>query len=124
MNLSESSLGNKLCMYMHIVYIYVCIYACMYRYQYRWGGAMYACDKANVILKYLMRGCVLCEFESVFLLLIDFSFFLSFLLSFFLSTPTTNECPGYDTQQSVGEALEMLEFWRMRRTPSLPSIPS
>ena len=34
-----------------------------------------------------------------------------------------NECPGYDTKQSVGEVPVMLEFWGMRGTPSLPSLP-
>ena len=32
------------------------------------------------------------------------------------------ECPGYDTKQSDGEALVMLELWGMRNTPSLPSL--
>ena len=34
-----------------------------------------------------------------------------------------NECPGYDTKQSDGEALVMLELWRMWSTPSLPPLP-
>ena len=34
-----------------------------------------------------------------------------------------NKCPGYDTKQTDGEALEMLELWRMQSTPSLPSLP-
>ena len=35
----------------------------------------------------------------------------------------TNECPGhYDTKMSDSEAPVMLEFWRMWRTPSLPSL--
>ena len=34
-----------------------------------------------------------------------------------------NECPGYDTKQSDGEVPVMLELWRMRITPSLPSLP-
>ena len=34
-----------------------------------------------------------------------------------------NECPGYDTKQSDGEASVMLELSRMRRTPLLPSFP-
>ena len=33
--------------------------------------------------------------------------------------PTPNECPGYDTKQSDGEVLEMLELWGMRSTPLL-----
>ena len=28
-----------------------------------------------------------------------------------------NECPGYDTKQSDGEAPVMLELWAMRNTP-------
>ncbi len=36
---------------------------------------------------------------------------------------TTNECPGYDTEQSDGEVPVMLEFWEMQSTPSLPSLP-
>ena len=34
-----------------------------------------------------------------------------------------NECPAYDTKQSDGEVPVMLELWRMRCTPSLPSLP-
>ena len=34
-----------------------------------------------------------------------------------------NKCPGYDTKQSDGEALVMLELWGMRSTPLLPSLP-
>ena len=30
--------------------------------------------------------------------------------------------PGYDTKLSDGEASVMLELWRMRSTPSLPSL--
>ena len=37
--------------------------------------------------------------------------------------PPPNECPGYDTKQSDGEVLAMLELWGMRNTPSLPSLP-
>ena len=33
------------------------------------------------------------------------------------------ECPGYDTKQSDGEVPSVLELWRMRSTPSLPSLP-
>ena len=32
-----------------------------------------------------------------------------------------NECPGYDTTQSDGEASVILELWGMQRTPSLLS---
>ena len=35
----------------------------------------------------------------------------------------TNECPVYDTKQSDGEVPAVLELWRMRNTPSLPSLP-
>ena len=34
-----------------------------------------------------------------------------------------NECPGYDTKQSDGEVLVMLELWGMWSAPSLPSLP-
>ena len=34
-----------------------------------------------------------------------------------------NECPGYYTTQSDGEASVMLEIWEIRSTPSLPSLP-
>ena len=34
-----------------------------------------------------------------------------------------NECPGYDTKQSDGEVLAMLELWGMRSTPLLPLLP-
>ena len=34
-----------------------------------------------------------------------------------------NECPRYDNKQSDGEVPAMLELWRMRSTPSLPSLP-
>ena len=37
--------------------------------------------------------------------------------------PLPNECPGYDTKQSDGEAPAVLEFWGMRSTPSLPLLP-
>ena len=33
-------------------------------------------------------------------------------------SPTPNECPVYDTKQSDGEALVMLELWVMQRTLS------
>ena len=36
---------------------------------------------------------------------------------------TTNECPGYDIKQSDCEVLIILEIWRIRITPSLPSLP-
>ncbi len=32
-------------------------------------------------------------------------------------------CPGYDTKQSDGEVLVMLELWGIRNTPSLPLLP-
>ena len=35
-----------------------------------------------------------------------------------------NECPGYDTKQSDGEAPVMLELWGMWSIPLLPSLPS
>ena len=38
------------------------------------------------------------------------------------STPS-KECPGYDTKQCDGEVPVMLEFWGMRSTPLLPSLP-
>ena len=34
-----------------------------------------------------------------------------------------NECPEYDTKQSDGEALVMLELGGMWSTPSLPLLP-
>ena len=34
-----------------------------------------------------------------------------------------NSCPGYDTKQSDGEVLVILELCGMRGTPSLPSLP-
>ena len=37
--------------------------------------------------------------------------------------PLPNECPGHDTKQSDGEVPALLELWRMRSTPSLPSLP-
>ena len=37
--------------------------------------------------------------------------------------PLTNECPEYDTKQSVGEIPVMLGLWGMRSTPLLPSFP-
>ena len=37
--------------------------------------------------------------------------------------PPPKECPRYDTKQSDGEDPVMLEHWRMRRTPSLTSLP-
>ena len=33
-----------------------------------------------------------------------------------------NESPGYDSEQSDGEAPVMLELWGMRSTPSLPLL--
>ena len=35
----------------------------------------------------------------------------------------TNECLGYGTKQSDGEAPVLLEFWGMQSTPSLSSLP-
>ena len=34
-----------------------------------------------------------------------------------------NECPVYDTKQSDGEIVVMLELWGMRSTPSMPFLP-
>ena len=34
-----------------------------------------------------------------------------------------NECPGYDIKKSDNDALALVELWRMRGTPSLPSLP-
>ena len=34
-------------------------------------------------------------------------------------TPLSNECPGYNTKQSDGEAPVMLELWGMWSTPPL-----
>ena len=57
---------------------------------------------------------------------------MSFFLSFFLcerihlqrrKTPSPNECPGYDTKQSDGEAPVMQELWEIRGIPLLPSLP-
>ena len=31
--------------------------------------------------------------------------------------------PGYDTKQSDGEVLVMLELWGIQSTPSLPLLP-
>ena len=39
-----------------------------------------------------------------------------------LHTPN-NELPGYHIKQSDGEALEMLELWRILSTSSLPLLP-
>ena len=36
---------------------------------------------------------------------------------------SSNECPGYDTKQSGGEASVILELWEMRSTLLLPSLP-
>ena len=35
---------------------------------------------------------------------------------------SSNRCSGYDTKQSDGEALVMLELWEMQSIPSLPSL--
>ena len=37
--------------------------------------------------------------------------------------PPPNECPVYDTKQSDGEVLAILQLWGMWSTPSLPSLP-
>ena len=34
-----------------------------------------------------------------------------------------NECPENDTQESDDETSVMFEFWGMRSTPLLPSLP-
>ena len=34
-----------------------------------------------------------------------------------------NECPVYDTKQSDDEVAAEMELWRMRSTPSIPSLP-
>ena len=34
-----------------------------------------------------------------------------------------NVCLGYDNKQSDGEAPVILDLWRMRSTPLLPSLP-
>ena len=38
-------------------------------------------------------------------------------------TPHSNECPGYNTKQSDGESLVILELWGMWNTSSLASLP-
>ena len=38
-------------------------------------------------------------------------------------TLPSNECPRYDTKQSDGEVLVMLELWGMQSTPLLLSLP-
>ena len=38
------------------------------------------------------------------------------------SKTPSNECPGYDTKQSDGEAAVMLELWEMQSIPSLPLL--
>ena len=45
-------------------------------------------------------------------------------LHLFGGVRTPNESPDNDTKQSDGEVPEMLEFWRMRSTPYVPSLPS
>ena len=37
--------------------------------------------------------------------------------------PPPNECPGYDTKQSVGAAPKMLELWGKQSTLLLPLLP-
>ena len=41
----------------------------------------------------------------------------------YLCNTPLNECPGYDTRQSDGEASVILKLWEMQRTPLLPSLP-
>ena len=36
---------------------------------------------------------------------------------------SSNECPGYGTKQSDGEALVMIELRGMQCNPPLPSLP-
>ena len=36
--------------------------------------------------------------------------------------PPANECPVYDSKQSVDEAPVMLELWKMQSTPLLLSL--
>ena len=36
----------------------------------------------------------------------------------------TNDCPGYDSEQSDGEAPVMLKLWGIWNTPSLPLLPA
>ena len=36
---------------------------------------------------------------------------------------SSNECPQYNTKQSDGQDPVMLELWRVRSTPLLPSLP-
>ena len=38
-------------------------------------------------------------------------------------TDFPNDCLGYDTKLSDGEAPLMLKLWEMRSTPLLPSLP-
>ena len=38
-------------------------------------------------------------------------------------TPSSYECPVYDTKQSDGEVLVMLELWEIWSTLLLPSLP-
>ena len=40
-----------------------------------------------------------------------------------LQNTSLNECPGYDTKQSDGQAPVMLELMGMWSAPSLPSLP-
>ena len=38
-------------------------------------------------------------------------------------SPPPHKCPGYDTKQSDGEVLVILDLWGMWSVPSLPSLP-
>ena len=44
-------------------------------------------------------------------------------LHIYRGVPPPNECPGYNTKQSDGKVLVMLELWGMRSTASLPLLP-
>ena len=37
--------------------------------------------------------------------------------------PPSDECPAYDAKQSNGTVPVILELWRIRSAPSLPSLP-
>ena len=85
------------------------------------------CTFMNEIITLWMVGCLVLtvikgDFQRLYYP-VDWDCRIQLLLCRGVRPPPHNECPRYDTKQSDGEVLVMLELWGMGSTPSLPSLP-
>ena len=67
--------------------------------------------------------CILCMCIYVYYIYIYICVCVCVYIKYVCKT-LPSKCPGYDTKQSDGETPVMLELWKTRSTPSLPSLPA